>query len=142
MPKLNAKFHQNWWSRFWDIWQQQTEGHSFIIIRISRKNSTFLARLKFSRKIRRSSLKILFWLTFSRKIRRSSPKILFWLTFSRKIRRSSPEILFWLTVSRKIGSIYLNKNQQCCIHVKSLFCDNGVFMAETKSSFTQKISDI
>ena len=34
MPKLHAKFHQNWWSRFQNIWRQDTEGHSFIIIRI------------------------------------------------------------------------------------------------------------
>ena len=35
MPKLHAKFHKNWWSRFQDIWRQDTQGHSFIIIRIN-----------------------------------------------------------------------------------------------------------
>ena len=34
MPKLHAKVHQNWWSGFRDIWRPDTEGHSFIIIRM------------------------------------------------------------------------------------------------------------
>ena len=34
MPSPHAKFHQNWWSGFWEILSQDTEGHSFIIIRI------------------------------------------------------------------------------------------------------------
>ena len=35
MAELHAKFHQNWWSGFRDIALHDTEGHSFIIIRIS-----------------------------------------------------------------------------------------------------------
>ena len=38
MPQLHAKFHQNWWSGFWEISSQDTEGHSFIIIRICNAN--------------------------------------------------------------------------------------------------------
>ena len=34
MGELHAKFHQNWWSGFRDIALHDTEGHSFIIIRI------------------------------------------------------------------------------------------------------------
>ena len=34
MGELHAKFHQNWWSDFRDIALHDTEGHSFIIIRI------------------------------------------------------------------------------------------------------------
>ena len=40
MPQLHAKFHQNWWSGFWVMRWQDTEGHSFIIIRI-RATKTF-----------------------------------------------------------------------------------------------------
>ena len=31
MPQLHAKFHQNWWSGFRVIVEQNTDGHSFII---------------------------------------------------------------------------------------------------------------
>ena len=34
MGELHAKFHQNWWSCFRDIALHNTDGHSFIIIRI------------------------------------------------------------------------------------------------------------
>ena len=34
MGELHAKLHQNWWSGFRDIALHDTEGHSFIIIRI------------------------------------------------------------------------------------------------------------
>ena len=34
MPKHHAKFRQNWWCSFRDVTGQDTEGHSFIIIRI------------------------------------------------------------------------------------------------------------
>ena len=34
MPRLHAKFHQNWWCGFREILSQDTEGHSFIIIRM------------------------------------------------------------------------------------------------------------
>ena len=34
MPKHHAKFHQNWWCGFRDVTGQDTEGHSFIIIRM------------------------------------------------------------------------------------------------------------
>ena len=34
MGELHAKFHQNWWSGFRDILLDNTDGHSFIIIRI------------------------------------------------------------------------------------------------------------
>ena len=34
MPRSHAKFHQNWWCRFWEKRCQDTQGHSFIIIRI------------------------------------------------------------------------------------------------------------
>ena len=34
MCELHAKFHQNWWSGFREIAFHDTEGHSFIIIRI------------------------------------------------------------------------------------------------------------
>ena len=34
MGELHAKFHQNWWSGFRDILLPNTDGHSFIIIRI------------------------------------------------------------------------------------------------------------
>ena len=34
MPRPLAKFHQNWWSGFRKKRAQDTEGHSFIIIRI------------------------------------------------------------------------------------------------------------
>ena len=37
MGELHAKFYQNWWSGFRDISGQDTEGHSFIIIRILRE---------------------------------------------------------------------------------------------------------
>ena len=36
MGELHAKFHQNWWSGFRDIVLHNTDGHSFIIIRIQR----------------------------------------------------------------------------------------------------------
>ena len=36
MGELHAKLHQNWWSGFRDIALHDTEGHSFIIIRITR----------------------------------------------------------------------------------------------------------
>ena len=35
MGELHAKLHQNWWSGFRDIALHDTEGHSFIIIRMS-----------------------------------------------------------------------------------------------------------
>ena len=35
MGELHAKFHQNWWSGFRDIALHDTDGHSFIIIRMS-----------------------------------------------------------------------------------------------------------
>ena len=34
MGELHAKFHQNWWSGFRDIAFHDTDGHSFIIIRM------------------------------------------------------------------------------------------------------------
>ena len=34
MGELHAKLYQNWWSGFRDIRGHNTEGHSFIIIRI------------------------------------------------------------------------------------------------------------
>ena len=34
MGEIHAKFHQNWWSGFRDIAFHDTEGQSFIIIRI------------------------------------------------------------------------------------------------------------
>ena len=37
MGELHAKFHQNWWSGFRDIAFHETEGHSFIIIRIAKR---------------------------------------------------------------------------------------------------------
>ena len=36
MGELHAKFHQNWWSGFREKRAQDTQGHSFIIIRIIR----------------------------------------------------------------------------------------------------------
>ena len=39
MPKHHAKFHQNWWCSFRDVTEQDTEGHSFIIIRILENKS-------------------------------------------------------------------------------------------------------
>ena len=33
-PRPHAKFHQNWWAGFREIRCQDTDGHSFIIIRI------------------------------------------------------------------------------------------------------------
>ena len=45
MGELHAKFHQNWWSGFRDIALHDTEGHSFIIIRIlhhKKKHKTLL----------------------------------------------------------------------------------------------------
>ena len=33
MGELHAKLYQNWWSGFRDISGQDTQGHSFIIIR-------------------------------------------------------------------------------------------------------------
>ena len=35
MGELHAKFHQIWWSGFRDIALHETDGHSFIIIRIT-----------------------------------------------------------------------------------------------------------
>ena len=37
MGGLHAKLYQNWWSGFRDIRGHNTEGHSFIIIRIHKK---------------------------------------------------------------------------------------------------------
>ena len=34
MPKHHAKFHQNWRKHLGDVTGQDTEGHSFIIIRM------------------------------------------------------------------------------------------------------------
>ena len=34
MGELHAKFHQNWWSGFRDIAFHDTQGYSFIIMRI------------------------------------------------------------------------------------------------------------
>ena len=34
MPRPHAKFHQNWWSGYGEKSGQDTEGHSFIIIRM------------------------------------------------------------------------------------------------------------
>ena len=34
IPKHHSKFHQNWWFSLGDVTGQDTEGHSFIIIRI------------------------------------------------------------------------------------------------------------
>ena len=36
MPRPHAKFHQNWWSGFWEILSQDTEGHSFRIETLKR----------------------------------------------------------------------------------------------------------
>ena len=53
MSNKCAKFHQNWWCRFGEKRAQDTEGHSFIIIRIdeigafSRKNSYPAVQLHF-----------------------------------------------------------------------------------------------
>ena len=38
MGELHAKFHQNWWSGFRDIAFHDTEGHSFIKIRMHEEN--------------------------------------------------------------------------------------------------------
>ena len=40
--ELHVKLYQNWWSGFRDIRGQNTEGHSFIIIRIVSVASSFL----------------------------------------------------------------------------------------------------
>ena len=42
MGELHAKFEKNWWSGFRDIALHDTQGHSFIIIRINQQseNST------------------------------------------------------------------------------------------------------
>ena len=41
MPKHHAKFHQNWWCSFRDVTGQDTEGHSFIIIRMYKNTTPF-----------------------------------------------------------------------------------------------------
>ena len=47
MGELHAKFHQNWWSGFRDIAFHDTEGHSFIIIRILNDRQSRISTYRF-----------------------------------------------------------------------------------------------
>ena len=40
--RLHAKFEKNWWSGFRDIALHDTQGHSFIIIRIPKDHRTVI----------------------------------------------------------------------------------------------------
>ena len=41
IPKHHAKFHQNWWFSLRDVTEYNTDGHSFIIIRMNCKTFNF-----------------------------------------------------------------------------------------------------